>query len=101
MLRRKMRLPSAGRRKSANSTPFIFTAAEYKYRQRLQERSEARLPYRIVRGGGHEHADMSHALAVLRARRERPRGCGAAEESDEIAAFHSITSSARYLLLAT
>ena len=29
MLRRKMRLPSAGRRKSANSTPLIFTAAEY------------------------------------------------------------------------
>src|SRR5262249_6570266 len=65
------------------------------YRQRLQERSEARLPYRIVRGGGHEHADMSHALAVLRTRRERPRDDRAAEQRDELAPLHSITSSAR------
>src|SRR5262245_51156488 len=32
---------------------------------------------------------------LLRARRERPRGCCAAEQRDEIAPFHSITSSAR------
>jgi len=32
---------------------------------------------------------------LLRARRERPRGCRAAEQRDELAARHSITSSAR------
>src|SRR5215470_3604955 len=36
-----------------------------------------------------------HALALLRARRERPRSRRAAEQRDEIAALHSITSSAR------
>src|SRR5262245_25758014 len=42
----------------------------------------------------HEHADASHALALLRARRERPYGSRAAEQPDELAALHSITSSA-------
>src|SRR5215470_15697745 len=32
---------------------------------------------------------------LLRARRKRPRSCRAAEERDELAPFHSITSSAR------
>src|SRR5262249_57931583 len=32
---------------------------------------------------------------LLRARRERPRGCSAAEQRDELAALHSNTSSAR------
>jgi hypothetical protein len=32
---------------------------------------------------------------LLRARRERPRCCGAAEQRDELAPYHSITSSAR------
>src|SRR5262249_4993095 len=31
---------------------------------------------------------------LLRARRERPRGCRPAEQRDELASFHSITSSA-------
>src|SRR5262245_13981386 len=34
-------------------------------------------------------------LRQLPTRRERPRGCGAAEQRDELAAPHSITSSAR------
>ena len=33
----------------------------------------------------HEHADASHAVALLRARRERPRRRRAAEERDELA----------------
>jgi hypothetical protein len=41
-----------------------------------------------------EHADAPHAVALLRARRERPRRC-AAEECDQLASIHSITSSAR------
>jgi hypothetical protein len=36
-----------------------------------------------------------HALALLRVRRERPHDRRAAEQRDEIAPLHSITSSAR------
>src|SRR5262249_34359538 len=42
-----------------------------------------------------EHANAPHALPLLRARRERPRGRRAAEQRDELATLHSITSSAR------
>src|SRR5215469_13773265 len=64
-------------------------------RLRLQERSKEGLKSRIVRGCGQEHANASHAFALLRARRERPRGGRAAEQRDDLAALHhSITSSA-------
>src|SRR5262245_47028504 len=43
----------------------------------------------------HQHGNASHPLALLCARRERPRACRAAEQSDELAPLHSITSSAR------
>src|SRR6266567_8216540 len=43
----------------------------------------------------HEHADAPHSLGLLRARRERPCNGRAAEQRDELAAPHSITSSAR------
>jgi hypothetical protein len=44
----------------------------------------------------HEHADVPHPLALLRARRKRPRGSRTAEQRNERAtADHSITSSAR------
>jgi hypothetical protein len=48
----------------------------------------------LVRG---QHADPSHPLAPLRARRERPRNCRAAEQRDEFAPLqlielHSIPS---------
>src|SRR5262249_57337493 len=43
--------------------------------------------------GGAQHADGA-PLRLLRARRERPRGCRAAEQRDELAPLHSITSSA-------
>src|SRR5262249_18004164 len=49
----------------------------------------------IVRARTHEHADAPHALALLRARRERPSRRRAAEQRDERAPLHSITSSAR------
>ena len=41
--------------------------------QRLQERPDPGLIFRIVRGCGQEHADTPHPLGLLRARRERPR----------------------------
>jgi hypothetical protein len=43
----------------------------------------------IVRTQVHEHANPSHPLALLRARRERQRGC-AAEKRDESAPFQLI-----------
>src|SRR5262249_33348794 len=60
----------------------------------LLEGREACLHSRIILGIGGQHADPPHALALLRARRERPRR-SAAEQSDELAPLHSITPSAR------
>src|SRR5262249_22647473 len=54
--------------------------------QPLQEGSEPCLVMRIVRRCGEEHADAPHPLALLRARRERPRRCCAVQR-DELAAF--------------
>src|SRR5262249_6858851 len=62
--------------------------------QSLQECAEAGLKFSIVRHCGQQHADAPHALALLRARSERPRR-RAAEQRDELAASDSITSSAR------
>ena len=63
--------------------------------QALQERPDTRLIFRIICGCGQEYADAPHPLGLLRARRERPRRRRAAEQRDELAAAHSITSSAR------
>src|SRR5262249_48369584 len=62
--------------------------------QALQERRNAGLTLWIV-GHGHEHGDPPHSLALLRARCKRPRGSRTAEQRDELAPSHSITSSAR------
>ena len=56
-----------------------------------------RLSFRIGFGCRQQHADVSHPLALLRARRERPRRRRAAEERDEIASpqlieLHSVPS---------
>src|SRR5262249_48948127 len=59
------------------------------------KRSNAGLSFRIAFRKRRQHADSPHSLALLRARRERPCGSRAAEQGDEIAPFHSITSSAR------
>ena len=42
-----------------------------------------------------QNSDHRHRRLLLRARRERPRRRRAAEQRDELAPFHSITSSAR------
>jgi hypothetical protein len=42
-----------------------------------------------------QETNPSHSFGLLRPRRERPGSCGAAEQRDELAPFHSITSSAR------
>src|SRR5262249_29770605 len=73
--------------------PHVAADGPAKFPEPLQERRIAGLCFRLVRSDGGKHADPPHALALLRARRERPR-CRAAEQRDEIAAPHSITSSA-------
>src|SRR5215468_4955785 len=64
-------------------------------REPLEERRYAGLKLRIISGAGHQHADAPHALALLRARRERPCSHRTAKQRDELAPSHSITSSAR------
>src|SRR5262249_29385172 len=61
--------------------------------QPLCERGNTRVPFRIVSSQIDEHTDAPHPLGLLRARRERPRR-RAAQQRDELAALHSITSSA-------
>src|SRR5262249_22724558 len=56
------------------------------------ERGEPSLPLRIILACIQEDADAPHPLA-LGVRRERPR-CRAANQRDELAPLHSITSSA-------
>ena len=53
-------------------------------RKRLRERGEVRLRLWIVFVVPHEHADAPHAVALLRARRERPHR-RAAKSGDEFA----------------
>src|SRR5262249_24743992 len=59
----------------------------------LQECSVTGLRFPVVRSQTHYDTNAPHALTLLPARRERPRS-GAANQRDELAPFHSITSSA-------
>ena len=76
----------------------VATLAPAQLREPLQECRVPRPSFAIV-SRAHEHADAPHAVGLLRARPQRPRGCRAAEKGDELAALdlrdHSITSSAR------
>jgi len=45
----------------------------------------------IILGVWMQESDAPHALALLRARRHRPRRCGA-EQSDELAPSHELPS---------
>src|SRR5262249_33753543 len=62
--------------------------------QSLQECGEARLRRRIVGRKIYQYADAPCPFGLLRPRRKRPRGRRAADERDELATLHSITSSA-------
>src|SRR5262249_39604179 len=63
--------------------------------KRLSERGELKLRQGIVFVEPREHADTPHAVALLRARRERPC-CRTAAKGDEFApSNHSITSPTR------
>src|SRR5262249_53828864 len=62
-----------------------------------RERQLARLPEfkEAADNVCHKHANASHPLALLRARRERPCDRRAAQQRDELAPPHSITPFAR------
>ena len=49
-------------------------------------RNAARRACRLI----HEHPDTAHALGLLRARRQRPRCCGASKQREELAPFQLI-----------
>jgi hypothetical protein len=51
--------------------------------QALLERRDAGA-LRIVRGEVHDHADVAHPLALLRAGGDRPYGCRTAEKCNEL-----------------
>src|SRR6202043_1896720 len=74
--------------------PHVAAIGPTQVRKRLRERRDAKLHRRIVFVERHEHTDAPHPLRLLRLRSERPR-CRATEQRDELAPFHSITSSAR------
>src|SRR5262245_59363553 len=78
----------------AGIDPQVAALAPSQLAERLCERGEPGLPLGIVRGDIREHADAPHSVALLRTRRERPRRRRAAEQRDELAPIHSITSSA-------
>src|SRR5262249_30060585 len=73
--------------------PHVATDGPAQLLQTLRECGDAGRCFRIVRGQVQKHADAPYALALLRARRQRPRR-RAAEQRDELSAPHSITSSA-------
>src|SRR6478735_1390976 len=66
-----------------------------RFLQPLNEAREAGLPFRILGGPALKHADPPHPVGLLRLRWERPRRSRTAEQCDELASPHSITSSAR------
>jgi hypothetical protein len=60
----------------------------------LSKSRQALLGFRIILRKGDQRADAPRRPRLLRARRERP-SCRAAEQRDERAPLHSITSSAK------
>src|SRR5262249_9624066 len=72
----------------AGVDPHGAADAPARFCQLLQERPRPGLISRIVGSRGKERPDAPHPVTLLRARRERPCRCRAAEERDELAALH-------------
>jgi hypothetical protein len=53
--------------------PHVAAIGPTQVRKRLRERRDVSLPHGIVFVARHEHADAPYAVALLRARRKRPR----------------------------
>jgi hypothetical protein len=67
----------------AGVNPQVTANGPARQRERLQERPDAALIFRIVRGGSQEHANVPHALGLLCMRRTRPRA-GRRHTRDEV-----------------
>src|SRR5262245_50874216 len=74
--------------------PHVAANAPAQLLQPVRERGGAGGSFRVLGSHAHQHADAPYVLALLRARRERPRS-RAAEQRDEFATPHSIASLAR------
>src|SRR4029077_17687045 len=74
----------------AGVDPHVAADGPAQLLQPLQERPDAGLKFRIVRGYGQEYADAPHRLRLLRARSQWPRRRRAAEQRDELASFQLI-----------
>jgi hypothetical protein len=77
--------------------PNIASDGPTQFLQPLQEPSNAVLCFGIAWGQVHEHPDSPRALALLRARSERPSR-RAAEKRDEVASFHVLLLAGGYSL---
>src|SRR5262249_7065565 len=73
--------------------PYVAADGPTRLRQPLRERSHSGRRLRIVCGHVHQHTDAPYLFGLLRAHRQRPHRCRA-KQRDELAAVHSITSSA-------
>jgi hypothetical protein len=56
--------------------------------QAFLQRGEASLTVRIARGAAHQHADLPHALGLLRTGGERPRGCCTSDKQNKFPSPH-------------
>src|SRR5207342_2819390 len=74
--------------------PHISVGDPAQFLQPLRERGDAGRCLRIVEGRTYQHPDAPHPLTLLRPRHHRPSRRRATEQRDELAAPHSITSSA-------
>src|SRR5262249_51218 len=83
-------------RRSSDVDAHIAAFYPSQFLKPLLQRFDANLSFCVI-SDTHKDADPPHPLALLRARRERPRDCRAAEQRDEPAPLHrcnhSITSS--------
>jgi hypothetical protein len=77
-----------------NVEPDVASFAPAEVLHSLAKCREASLSLRVV-ADANQHPNAPHPAGLLRSSRKRPCGCRAAEERDELAAVHSITSSAR------
>src|SRR5439155_12459417 len=73
---------------------YIATVNPAEIGKPLPECLKSRLRLRIRLRIADQHANAPHAPTLLRPRRQRHRRGRAAEEGDEVASLHSITSSA-------
>src|SRR5438128_321094 len=93
LFRERLRLSAGGRKATIDANIAVRRPSEPF--ERFAKRRKALADFRVVFGVNHEQTDASHSLGLLRSRRERPSDRCTADKRDELAPFHSITSSAR------